>query len=130
MIYCIIILLIKGETMKKFLFIFLGLILSACGSEELNIEGKWVEPVPNMSELKQGFDLEQGGKATSIGMATLQYETWKEEDGRLILTGKSIGNHQTIDFTEEYEIASVDENKLVLKNGDYVREFVKCTDCE
>ena len=116
--------------MKKFLFLFLGLFLSACGSEELSIEGKWVEPVPNMPEIKQGFDLEQGGKAKSIGMATLQYDSWKEEDGRLILAGKSIGNHQTIEFTEEYEIVSVDENKLILKNGDYVREFVKCIDCE
>lgn len=116
--------------MKKFLFLVFGLVLSACGGEELSIEGKWVEPVPSMPELKQGFDLEQGGKAQSIGMATLQYDSWKEEDGRLILSGKSIGNHQTIDFTEEYEIASVDENKLILKNGDYVREFVKCIDCE
>ena len=116
--------------MKKFLFLFLGLFLSACGGKDLSIEGKWVEPVPNMPEIKQGFDLEQGGKAKSIGMATLQYDSWKEEDGRLILAGKSIGNHQTIEFTEEYEIVSVDENRLVLKNGDYVREFVKCTDCE
>lgn len=116
--------------MKRFLFLVFGLVLSACGSEDLNIEGKWVEPVPNMPEIKQGFDLEQGGKATSIGMATLQYETWKEENGRLILTGKSIGNHQIIEFTEEYEIVSIDDNKLMLKSGDYVREFVKCTDCE
>ncbi len=116
--------------MKKFLFLVFGLFLSACGSEELSIEGKWVEPVPNMPEIKQGFDLAQGGKAKSIGMATLQYDSWKEKDGRLILSGKSIGNHQTIEFTEEYEIVSVDENKLVLKNGDYVREFEKCMDCE
>ena len=116
--------------MKKFLFLVFGLFLSACGSEELSIEGKWVEPVPNMPEIKIVFDLEQGGKAKSIGMATLQYDSWKEKDGRLILSGKSIGNHQTIEFTEEYEIVSVDENKLILKNGDYVREFVKCIDCE
>ena len=116
--------------MKKFLILVFGLVLSACGSEDLNIEGKWIEPVPSMPEIKQGFDLEQGGKATSIGMATLQYNGWEVKDGILTLKGKSIGNHQTIDFTEEYKIASVDENKLILKNGDYVREFVKCTDCE
>ncbi len=116
--------------MKKVLFLVFGLFLSACSGDDLNIEGKWVEPVPNMPEIKQGFDLEQGGKATSIGMATLQYNGWEVKDGVLILKGKSIGNHQTIDFTEKYEIASADENKLVLKNGDYVREFIKCTDCE
>lgn len=115
--------------MKKLLFVCFGLILAACG-KNADIEGKWVEPIPNMPGMKQGFDLEQGGKAKSIGMATLQYDSWKEKDGRLILSGKSIGNHQTIEFTEEYEIVSVDENKLVLKNGDYVREFEKCMDCE
>lgn len=115
--------------MKKLLFMCLGLILSACG-ENASIEGKWVEPAPNMPEIKQGFSLEQGGVAESINMATLQYYAWEVKDNRLILSGKSIGNHQTIDFTEEYEIASIDDDKLVLKNGDYVREFIRCTDCE
>lgn len=115
--------------MKKIIFFIFGLLLAACG-ENVNIEGKWVEPVPGMPEIQQGFNLEQGGKAESINMATLQYYAWEVKDNILILSGKSIGNHQTIEFTEEYEIASVDDDKLVLKNGDYVREFVKCMDCE
>lgn len=115
--------------MKKLLFICFGLFLSACG-ENSEIKGKWIELVPNMPEIQQGFNLEQGGVAESINMATLQYYAWEVKDNTLILSGKSIGNHQTIDFTEEYEIASIDDDKLVLKNGDYVREFIRCTDCE
>ena len=115
--------------MKKLLLVCFGLVLSACG-ESANIEGKWVEPVPNMPGVKQGFSLEQGGVAESINMATLQYNAWQLEDNILILSGKSIGNHQVIDFTERYEIASVDDDKLILKNGDDIREFTRCTDCE
>lgn len=115
--------------MKKLLLLCFGLVLSACG-ESANIEGKWVEPVPNMPGVKQGFSLEQGGVAESINMATLQYNAWQLENNILILSGKSIGNHQVIDFTEKYEIASVDDDKLILKNGDDIREFTRCTDCE
>ena len=115
--------------MKKLLLVCFGLVLSACG-ESANIEGKWVEPVPNMPGVKQGFSLEQGGVAESINMATLQYNAWRVDGNKLILSGESIGNHQVIEFTEEYEIVSVDDNTLVLKNGDDVREFIRCTDCE
>ncbi len=115
--------------MKKILTMFFWVLLAAC-SENVDIEGSWIEPVPNMPELKQGFSLEHGGVAESINMATLQYYAWEIKDNILVLSGKSIGNHQTIEFTEEYEIASVDDNKIVLKNGDYVREFIRCTDCK
>ncbi len=114
--------------MKKFFILGLGLILCSCG-EDNSIYGKWVEPVPNMPEIKQGFYLEQGGRAESINMATLQYESWEERDGNLILKGKSIGNHQTIDFTEEYEIVSIDKDTLKLKRDDWEIEYKRCEDC-
>ena len=115
--------------MKNLLIVCASLFLSAC-VENAKLEGKWIEPVPNMPEIKQGFSLEQGGGAESINMATLQYYAWEVKDNSLILSGKSIGNHQLIDFTEEYEIANIDDDKLTLKNGDFVREFIRCTDCE
>ncbi len=115
--------------MKKLLFLCFGLILSACG-ENSDIYGKWVEPVPSMPGVTQGFNLVQGGVAESINMATLQYNAWRVDGNKLILSGESIGNHQVIEFTEEYEIVSVDDNTLVLKNGDDIREFIRCTDCE
>ena len=115
--------------MKKLLFLCFGLILAACG-ENVDIYGKWVEPVPSMPGVIQGFDLEQGGVAESINMATLQYNAWRVDGNKLILSGESIGNHQIIEFTEEYEIVSVDDNTLVLKNGDDVREFTRYTDSE
>ena len=46
--------------------------LVACN--DVTIEGSWVEPVPGISNLKQGFTLEANGSASSINMATLKYE--------------------------------------------------------
>ena len=43
--------------------------LAACSG--VQIEGSWIEPVPGMPEMVQGVTLENGGRATSINMATL-----------------------------------------------------------
>ena len=50
--------------------------LAACSG--VQIEGSWIEPVPGMPEMVQGVTLENGGRATSINMATLQYESWEK----------------------------------------------------
>lgn len=73
-------------------------MLTACGGNAT--EGEWVEPVPDMENQVQGFDLKAGGKASSINMATLQYENWSKDGNMLILSGKSIGNHTTISFSK------------------------------
>ena len=56
--------------------------LVACN--DVTIEGSWVESVPGISNLKQGFTLEANGSASSINMATLKYEKWKKEGNLLI----------------------------------------------
>ena len=61
-----------------------------------SIEGSWVEPVPGMPGMQQGFVLDGDGSASSINMATLKYEAWKKVGNRLLLSGTSIGNHQNI----------------------------------
>ena len=47
------------------------------------------------------------GEAQSINMATLRYTSWElqGEAGKILLKGQSIGNGQTIDFTETATIA-------------------------
>lgn len=69
----------------------LGMVaLTACNNA--SIEGSWVEPVPGMSGMQQGFVLDGDGSASSINMATLKYEAWKKVGNRLLLSGTSIGN--------------------------------------
>lgn len=70
---------LKSMSTKAILKSVCGLVtvvvFSACSG--CNIEGKWVEPIPSMESQMQGIHLEKGGKATSINMATLQYENGK-----------------------------------------------------
>ncbi len=91
------------------------LFLQACG--ESGIEGKWVEPVSGMPGVVQGFALYPGGRAESVNMATLRYEQWQKKGNMLILSGKSIGNGQTIDFSETLPIEKLDDDNLVVKRG-------------
>lgn len=100
-----------------------AVVFTAC--TETSIEGKWVEPVPGMENQVQGINLEKGDKASSINMATLQYETWEKKGDKLILSGKSIGNSQTISFSDTLTIESLTNDKLNLKKGDLTINYQK-----
>ena len=95
----------------------LGMVaLTACNNA--SIEGSWVEPVPGMSGMQQGFVLDGDGSASSINMATLKYEAWKKVGNRLLLSGTSIGNHQNISFTDT-------QDSLTLKRGELLLRYAK-----
>lgn len=98
-------------------------MFTACGGN--SIEGKWVEPVPGMENQMQGINFEKGGKASSINMATLQYEKWEKQGDMLILSGKSIGNSQTITFVDTLTVAECTNNKLVLQKGNLTINYQK-----
>lgn len=76
------------ESLLKNVCVFTtAMIFTACSGA--SIEGTWIEPIPGMEHLSQGIKIESKGKATSINMATLQYETWENKGDKLILTGKA-----------------------------------------
>lgn len=87
------------------------------------LQGEWVEQVPGMPNLQQGIIISLNGIATSINMATLVYESWTQSDSTLYLSGKSIGNGQTISFTEAFKIETLTTDSLHLSNGDYKIKF-------
>lgn len=112
--------------MRKLMIVLtVGLLLMACTSEETHLAGSWVQVVPGMPDLVQGFTLEQDGRAESIGMATLQYEQWLRDGDRLILTGKSIGNGQTISFSDTLDIVKLTEDSLWLRHGGYRMDYYR-----
>lgn len=96
---------------------------TACNGS--GIEGRWVEPVPGMEGQVQGISLEAGGKASSINMATLQFETWQRQGDRLILSGKSIGNGVTIPFTDTLVIDKLSDSEMLLKSGQMTIKYQK-----
>ena len=90
-----------------------------------SLVGAWVQPNPIDAEQVQGFYLYVEGEAGSINMSTLVYEHWSVADGVLMLSGKSIGNGQTIDFSEKWNIEHLDACELVIRQGDHIEKFSK-----
>lgn len=99
--------------LKKYLFVLAAFSLAACATQN-TITGSWVQPIPGMPNQKQGMMLEERGKASSVNMATLLYESWEKKGNTLVLNGKSVGNGQTIPFTEKYTIKNLDNKNLTL----------------
>lgn len=97
---------------------------SASGSETGSaLTGNWLEVLPEDAGYFQGFSLGKDGKAGSIGTATLKYESWEIledelQDGRegrkIVLRGKSVGNGQTLDFSDTLDVISASGGSLVL----------------
>ncbi len=102
-----------------------ALALSACG-EKGSLVGMWIQPVPGMGGIEQGFMLKADGKAFSVNMSTLSYEAWQEKDNRLILSGKSMGNHQTIEFSDTFDIEKLTSDSLILRKNDLKLEYARC----
>ena len=96
-------------------------LLSCKGNE--SIIGQWTQPVPNMPQMRQGFVLGKDGKASSVNMSTLKYETWEKQNGRLILAGKSVGNRQTIAFSDTFAVEQPTQDRLILTKGDLKLEY-------
>ena len=69
--------------------------------------GKWTMPDPINPDGVMGVEILVEGEARSINMATLRYSSWELQDeaGKILLKGQSVGNGQTIDFTETATIA-------------------------
>lgn len=99
--------------------------LLACACTQADIVGEWTQPVPGMEDMTQGFVLQQGGKASSVNMATLQYERWEKQGDILILSGKSIGNGQTIDFSDTMRIDLLTDTELTLTKGNLTLEYTR-----
>lgn len=80
---------------------------------QTNILGRWVQPIAGMDGV-QGVEFREDGTAASINMATLVYKTWSMDGDTLRMTGQSIGNGQTIDFTQNATIEMPNSDSLIL----------------
>lgn len=92
-------------------------LLSACSNPKNQLIGSWTQPIPGQETSVQGFELKEDGKASSINMSTLKYESWATNGKQLLLTGKSIGNGLTFEFTDTLLIQKVTADSLILQRG-------------
>lgn len=77
--------------------------------------------MPVNKQIVQGINLNADGTASSIGMETLKYENWELNDKQITLTGKSIGNGQTIDFNDTLDIIEITPYTMTLGKFDKYR---------
>ena len=108
------------------------LVFIACsGNSNLTnqLKGSWIAPINGMPEQMEGFELKDDGLASSINMATLVYEKWEtiklDNADVLVLQGKSIGNGQTLSFSDTLKIDKISENSLTLTQDSYTRTYTK-----
>lgn len=111
------------KTFGKLSAIFCISTLVACNNT--TVEGSWIEPVPGMANMTQGFTLNADGTAASINMATLKYESWKQEGNLLILNATSIGNHQSTPFADTLTIEKLTADSLMLRKGELLLRYSK-----
>ena len=78
--------------------------------------GKWTMPDPIAPEGVMGVEIMVEGAARSINMATLVYTSWElqGEADKILLKGQSLGNGQTIDFTQTGMIAKTADGNYTL----------------
>lgn len=78
--------------------------------------GRWTMPDPIDPDAVMGVEIMVEGAAQSINMATLVYSSWElqGEADKILLKGQSIGNGQTIDFTQTGVIAKDAEGRYTL----------------
>ncbi len=97
--------------------------LASCNCNSNSVLGEWIEPIPGMDGV-QGVKLEKDGKASSINMATLVYESWQQQGDTLILTANSIGNKIAFTFQDTLIVTKVDGGRI-LKSKDGSRTYTK-----
>jgi hypothetical protein len=110
-----------------YLLFFAVCFLVSCSQPAKSIVGSWAEPVPGQPGQVQGIRIEAEGKASSINMQTLVYESWEQQGDQIILTGKSIGNRQTISFSDTFEIVRLTADSLVIKKGNFRRIYTRAS---
>lgn len=86
---------------------------------------KWLKPIEGQPGKTDGVKLNADGSAESVNSATLLHKSWQADGKILTLTGTSIGNGVSSDFTSVYQIEELSENKLVLKMGQNVFIYTK-----
>lgn len=110
---------------KKYIVPVVLMLLCSCKGADKQLVGSWVQPIPGQQESIQGVRLEAGGKASSINMYTLVYESWEQKGNNLILAGKSIGNGQEIDFSDTLFIKKLLKDTLVLDRNGFEQVYTR-----
>ncbi len=94
----------------------MGLAFASCSHP--SIVGTWVEPAAEYGLGDVGFTLLQNGEVVSINTGYREYKQWEKVGKKLIIKGEYTGTNPH-EFADTLDIISVDDEKLVLGQGEY-----------
>lgn len=90
------------------------------------LTGRWIDCTDADREYGMGISLQAGGEAHSIGMQTMLFKRWRlTPEGRLWLSGHSLGNGRTIAVEDEWQILSLSEEELTLRLDELTLHFCR-----
>lgn len=90
----------------------------------VSLSGSRTEPVPGLPRRNRGLaEKRRPGVFHQYGNTAIS--KWRPEGNKLILSGKSTGSRQTIDFVDSYVIEDIGLQKLVLRKNNKVFTFHK-----
>ena len=118
----------KELEMNKHLIIIalafvMGLFLASCSQPKL--EGTWVEPAAEGSLLGEvGFTMLENGEMVSINTGFREYKSWEKVGKQLVIKGM-INGSDPHEFTDTYDIVSLDDKQLVLGQDGYTVTYQK-----
>ncbi len=78
------------------------------------LPGKWLQPVPGIDSMDQGFILKKNGKAASVNMHTLIYDNWRVVRDTLILGSHSEGVKNPSAVIDTLLIKALNDSVMVL----------------
>ena len=110
----------------------LSLLAASCSMQPTpaSLSGSWTQPVPGQPGNVQGMRLLPDGRAVSINMHTLLYQSWQLDGNRLTLTGKSMGNGNSSLFTATSTIARLSRNTLILDTDGTRETYTRMPDAD
>ena len=118
--------------MKKVVLLFvLASLLQGCRStptasrRAITPIGRWFITSDISTADYHGVELLQDGRARSINLLTLYFDSWFQRGDTLILSGRSVVEDTEMNFSDTMKILSLTESKMILQLQDMKLELNK-----
>lgn len=118
--------------MKKVVLLFvLASLLQGCRStptasrRAITPIGRWLITSDISTADYHGVELLQDGRARSINLLTLYFDSWFQRGDTLILSGRSVVEDSETNFSDTMKILSLTESKMILQLQDMKLELNK-----
>lgn len=86
--------------------------------------GRWLMPNPIDGSSMVGIEIKEGGIAESIEQSSIEYQTWRIFNGKLVITSLRDGGIGDV-FTDYYTIRKLTADSLVYYDNEQTYDYVR-----